>query len=234
MLSVLNLCVSYGAIRATRGISFEVPDGQLVSLVGANGAGKSSTLNAIGGLVRPQQGEIRLGGKAVTGRPAYSLVRLGISLVPEGRMVAAGLTVQENLLQCRQRRRCTAANFQIELDRVFALFPKLYERRTQKAGSLSGGEQQMLAISRALVTQPRVLMLDEPSMGLAPALVDAVFGVILAIHDSGQTILMVEQNVELALESSDYMLVLQRGEIAAQGTPAELRGTGDLITAFMG
>jgi len=162
MLSVLNLCVSYGAIRATRGISFEVPDGQLVSLVGANGAGKSSTLNAIGGLVRPQQGEIRLGGKAVTGRPAYSLVRLGISLVPEGRMVAAGLTVQENLLQCRQRRRCTAANFQIELDRVFALFPKLYERRTQKAGSLSGGEQQMLAISRALVTQPRVLMLDEP------------------------------------------------------------------------
>jgi branched-chain amino acid transport system ATP-binding protein len=211
-----------------------VPDGQLVSLIGANGAGKSSTLNAIGGLVRPKDGRILLDGKAVTGKPAYSLVRLGISLVPEGRLVAAGLSVHENLMQCRQRRRCSAANFQLELNRIFELFPTLHERRAQKAGSLSGGEQQMLAISRALATQPRVLLLDEPSMGLAPAMVDVVFGAILAIHDAGQTILMVEQNAELALESSNYLLVLQRGEIAAEGTPGELRGTGDLATVFLG
>ena len=234
MLNVSNLCVTYGSIQAVRGIDLDVPEGHLVAIVGANGAGKSSTMNALGGLLKPSAGEILLDGRAVTGKPAYALVRLGIALVPEGRMVAAELTVLENLRQCRQRKRCTAAEFETGLQRVYDLFPRLYERRTQAAGSLSGGEQQMLAVGRALATQPRVLLLDEPSMGLAPSLVDIVFSAVLEIHKQKQTILLVEQNAELALELCDYALVLQRGEIAAQGTPDSLRGTDAFVTAFMG
>lgn len=234
MLTVSSLCVSYGSIQAIRGVDLEVPDGQLVALIGANGAGKSSTLNAIGGLLKPKSGRVLLDGKPVTGKPAHTLVRMGISLVPEGRLVAGALTVLENLRQCRQRKRCSAEDFELEMARVFELFPVLYERRSQLAGSLSGGEQQMLAVSRAMVTQPRVLLLDEPSMGLSAALVDIVFGAILEIHRRGQTILLVEQNAELALEACDYALVLQRGEVAARGTPAELRETDQFVTAFMG
>jgi branched-chain amino acid transport system ATP-binding protein len=175
-----------------------------------------------------------LDGRPVTGKATHALVRLGIALVPEGRMVAPGLTVWENLRQCRQRHRCTAAAFEAELDRVYQLFPVLLDRKGQAAGSLSGGEQQMLAIARAMATQPRVLLLDEPSMGLAPSVVDIVFSAVLEIHKQGQTILLVEQNAELALELCDYALVLQRGELAAQGTPDSLRDTDAFVTAFMG
>jgi branched-chain amino acid transport system ATP-binding protein len=234
MLSVSKLCVSYGSIQSVRSIDVEVPEGQLVAMVGPNGAGKSSTMNAIGGLLKPSGGTVRLDGEVVTGRPAYRLVRKGLAIVPEGRMVAAPLSVAENLQGSRQRDRCSKALFNERLERVFGLFPVLHQRRKQVAGSLSGGEQQMLAVSRALLTMPRVLLLDEPSMGLSPAMVDTVFAAIIEIHKEGQTILLVEQNAELALELCDYALVLRRGEIAAQGTPAELRATEELREAFLG
>jgi branched-chain amino acid transport system ATP-binding protein len=191
-------------------------------------------LNAIGGLIRPKSGEVVLDGVQVAGKPAYSLVRRGLSLVPEGRMVAADLTVLENITQCRQRHRCSRKDFEQEIERVYELFPVLKARRSQPAGALSGGEQQMLAVSRALVTQPKVLLLDEPSMGLAPAVVDTVYGAILEVHRSGQTILLVEQNAELALEVSDFALILRRGEITTAGPPEALRDTEGFVAALMG
>ena len=231
MLSVSRLCVSYGSIRAVREISIDVAEGAFVSLIGANGAGKSSALNAIAGLVKPASGSVKLNGADVTGQPAFRLVKAGLAIVPEGRLVAAPLTVAENLEQSRQKR---AGDFGDRRGQVLDLFPALKGRLGQVAGSLSGGEQQMLAVSRALLTEPRVLLLDEPSMGLAPALVDTVFSAILEVHKQGQTILLVEQNAELALEASDYGYVLQRGEIVAGGEPDELRHSEALMAVLMG
>ncbi|MGD9990890.1 ABC transporter ATP-binding protein [Pseudonocardia sp.] len=234
MLSVSRLSVSYGPIQAVREIDLDVPDGHFVSLIGANGAGKSSALNAVAGLIRPKGGRVLLDGEDVTGIPAHKLVRRGVAIVPEGRMVAAPLTVYENLRQCRAAGGRTAAQFEQELQSVYDMFPVLRSRRHQPAGLLSGGEQQMLAIARGVLTNPRVLLLDEPSMGLAPAVIDVVFNALLEIHHAGQTILLVEQNAELALEICDYAAVLQRGEIVARGTPAELRGTNEVVWALLG
>jgi len=234
MLSVSKLSVSYGPIQAVRGIDLEVPPGGLVALIGANGAGKSSALNAIAGLVRPSGGRVLLDGVDVTGLPAHKLVRKGVALVPEGRMVAAPLTVFENLHLCRRASGKSADAFAQGLESVYTMFPVLHSRRDQHAGLLSGGEQQMLAIARAVMTSPDVLLLDEPSMGLAPAVADVVFAALLEIHAAGQTILLVEQNAELALEVCDWGWVLQRGEIAASGTPADLRGTSEVAAAMMG
>jgi branched-chain amino acid transport system ATP-binding protein len=234
MLSVSKLSVSYGPIRAVREIDIEVSAGSLVALIGANGAGKSSALNAIAGLVRPSGGQVVLDGENVTAMPAYKLVRKGLALVAEGRMVAAPLTVYENLHQCKAASGWSTEQFESKLESTYEMFPVLQQRRDQPAGLLSGGEQQMLAIARGVLTNPRVLLLDEPSMGLAPVVVDVVFAALMEIHAAGQTILLVEQNAELALEVCDRGFVLQRGEMAASGTPAELRGTTEVATAMMG
>lgn len=234
MLSVSKLSVSYGPIRAVKEIDLEVPKGSLVALVGANGAGKSSALSAISGLIRPAGGKVLLDGEDVTGIPAHRLVHKGISLVPEGRMVAAPLTVLENLTHCRRASGRSQAEFDAELESMYETFPVLKERRGQYAGLLSGGEQQMLAIARGVLTNPQVLLLDEPSMGLAPAIVDVVFSALMDIHASGLSILLVEQNAELALEICNWGCVLQRGEIVASGTPDELRGTREVVAAMMG
>jgi branched-chain amino acid transport system ATP-binding protein len=230
MLSVSALSASYGAIRAVGGISLEVGEGRLVSVLGANGAGKSTTLRAISGLHRPIAGSVKLAGAEIGTLPAFRVVRAGLAHVPEGRMVVAPLTVEENL------RLSSSAGRGVEramMDRVLDLFPRLAERRRQIAGLLSGGEQQMLAIGRAMMTDPRVLLLDEPSMGLAPVIVDQVFAAIVTLHKQGQSILLVEQNAEIALEICDYAYVMRRGGIVAQGTGAELRADANLLETYL-
>lgn len=230
MLNVSKLCSSYGAIRAVTDLSLEVPTGALVALIGSNGAGKSTTLRTIAGLHRPESGRVELDGRDITGLAAHKVVRTGISLVPEGRMVVAPLTVAENLDLSRAAGRTTNGT----LDRIYTLFPRLADRREQIAGSLSGGEQQMLALGRALMTQPDVLLLDEPSMGLAPAIVDIVFESIVEIHSSGQSILLVEQNAALALAIADHGYVLERGNLVASGKPAELQDAPEVRAAYLG
>jgi branched-chain amino acid transport system ATP-binding protein len=230
MLRVSGLSASYGAIRAVSGLALEVGEGRLVTVLGANGAGKSTTLRAIAGLHRPVVGSIDLDGAAIGRLPAHRVVRSGLALVPEGRMVVAPLTVEENLLLSRHAGRGEEAAM---LERVYALFPRLAERRRQVSGLLSGGEQQMLAIGRALMTAPRVLLLDEPSMGLAPAIVDQVFAAIVTLHRAGQSILLVEQNAEIALEICDYAYVIRRGAIVAEGTAADLRADAGVLDAYL-
>jgi branched-chain amino acid transport system ATP-binding protein len=230
MLSVSALCASYGAIRAVDGIDIAVDEGRFVTILGANGAGKSTTLRAIAGLHRPVTGTITLDGTAIGHLPAHRVVRRGLALVPEGRMVVAPLTVAENLLLSRHAGRGDEREL---LDRVYTLFPRLAERRRQMAGLLSGGEQQMLAIGRAMMTAPRVLLLDEPSMGLAPAIVDQVFAAIVTLHRAGQSILLVEQNAEITLELCDYAYVMRRGAIVAQGTAAALRADAGVLDAYL-
>ncbi len=230
MLSVSGLCASYGAIRAVTGISLEVGEGRLVTVLGANGAGKSTTLRAIAGLHRPVVGSITLDGQEIGKLPSHQVVRRGLALVPEGRMVLAPLTVEENLLLSRHAGR---GNEREMLAQVYELFPRLAERRAQVAGLLSGGEQQMLAIGRAMMTAPRVLLLDEPSMGLAPVIVDQVFAAIVTLHKQGQSILLVEQNAEITLEICDFAYLMKRGEIVAQGTGAELRRDAGVLEAYL-
>ncbi len=230
MLSVSGLCASYGAIRAVTGISLEVGEGRLVTVLGANGAGKSTTLRAIAGLHRPVVGSITLDGQEIGKLPSHQVVRRGLALVPEGRMVLAPLTVEENLLLSRHAGR---GNEREMLAQVYELFPRLAERRAQVAGLLSGGEQQMLAIGRAMMTAPRVLLLDEPSMGLAPVIVDQVFAAIVTLHKQGQSILLVEQNAEITLETCDFAYLMKRGEIVAQGTGAELRRDAGVLEAYL-
>ncbi len=230
MLSVSGLCASYGAIRAVDDVSIDVGAASLVTLLGANGAGKSTTLRSIAGLHRPVQGAIRLDGAEISRLTTHQVVRSGLALVPEGRMVVAPLSVQENLALSAYAGRGEEASMR---DRVYALFPRLAERRTQLAGLLSGGEQQMLAIGRAIMTSPRVLLLDEPSMGLAPAIIDQVFGAIVTLHRQGQSILLVEQNAEISLEISDFAYVMRRGRIVAQGTGAELRADASVLEAYL-
>ena len=230
MLNVSGLCASYGAIRAVHDLGFEVGAGRMVALLGANGAGKSTTLKSIAGMHRPVQGSIQLEGEEISTLPLHRVVRRGLALVPEGRMVVAPLTVEENLGLSAYAGRGVLAD---QLERVYALFPRLKERRGQMAGLMSGGEQQMLAIGRALMTDPRVLLLDEPSMGLAPAVVDDVFQAIVTLHRQGQAILLVEQNAEIALAVADYAYLMKRGSIVARGTVDELRADAGVLDAYL-
>jgi branched-chain amino acid transport system ATP-binding protein len=230
MLSVSELCASYGAIRAVSDLSFEVGVNSMVAILGANGAGKSTTLRSIAGLHRPVRGSIKLDGEEISALPLHRVVRRGLALVPEGRMIVAPLTVEENLKLSAYAGR----GAQRELhDRVYDLFPRLKERRNQVAGLMSGGEQQMLAIGRALMTEPRMLVLDEPSMGLAPSIVDLVFQAIVTLHRQGQSILLVEQNAEIALSVCDYAYLMKRGSIVMQGTVAALRADAGVLEAYL-
>jgi branched-chain amino acid transport system ATP-binding protein len=232
LLQVDNLQVSYGGIAALRGVSFQVSEGQVVSLIGANGAGKSTALNAISGIVRAGGGSVRFAGQDISRWRPDRISAGGLVQVPEGRQVIATMSVQENLEVGAHTRRDSAIAQDIE--GVFARFPRLKERRQQKAGSLSGGEQQMLALGRALMMRPRLLMLDEPSMGLAPILVNEVFGIIQDIKAQGVTILLVEQNARKALNIADYAYVLERGVLAHEGPAADLRDNQAIIAAYLG
>ncbi|MCO5051119.1 MAG: ABC transporter ATP-binding protein [Verrucomicrobiae bacterium] len=234
MLEIKNLDVSYGAIQALHDISLSVETGRIVTLIGANGAGKSTTLRAISGLVKPWRGEILFQGKNIAGLPAHQIVKLGLSHVPEGRMVFANLTVHENLLLGAYLRR-DKIGIRQDLEQVFKIFPRLEERLKQAAGTLSGGEQQMLAIGRALMSKPRFLMMDEPSLGIAPLLVKTIFEKIVEINrEHGLTILLVEQNANLALEISHYGYVLETGKIILQADSATLRADPQVRSAYLG
>ena len=233
MLSVESIDLLYGNIQALRGVSFEVRTGEIVSLIGANGAGKSTTLKAISGVLAPRSGSILFEGKRLDGISRHRVVRMGISLVPEGRGIFAEMTVRENLEMGGYTRR-SSAEVEEGIERVFALFPRLRERVRQPAGTLSGGEQQMLAIGRALVAQPRLMLLDEPSMGLAPLLVREIFRLIGEINRRGTTILLVEQNAYMALSIAHRAYVLENGEITLSGEAADLRKNPRVRAAYLG
>ena len=233
MLEVANLSVNYGSIEAVRDISFTVPEGQIVTLIGANGAGKTTTLSSISGLLRPGRGKIVFQGQDITRWPPDQIVRAGLSQVAEGRAILSPLTVAENLELGAFTRQDKAAIRQ-DLDRTYSQFPRLAERRRQLAGSLSGGEQQMLAIGRALMARPKMLLLDEPSMGLAPIIINQVFEIIRQIKQGGTTVLLVEQNANKALKIADYAYVMEHGEITFQGSSEEVRNSAHIIEAFLG
>lgn len=231
MLTVEDLDVRYGTIPALSRLSMEVAEGSLTALLGANGAGKSTTLNTVAGLLKPRRGRVTFNGRDITGRDAYRVTRRGLALVPEGRLVVAPLTVLENLRLssfARGRRRAAA------LGEVWEMFPRLAERKSQTAGLLSGGEQQMLAIARAWMTKPKMVLLDEPSMGLSPALVDIVFEAITRIHAAGATVLLVEQNASRALPICDHAYLIHRGDIVASGSPKELDEDPELVARHLG
>lgn len=232
LLEVDRLVAGYGAIIAVKGISLTVDEGEIVTLIGSNGAGKSTTLRAISGLIRPRAGDIRFAGRSIVGLKPHEIVGLGLAHVPEGRGIFGTLTVRENLLLGAHRRR--DAGVRDDLERVFALFPRLRERLRQVAGTLSGGEQQMLAIGRALMARPRLLLMDEPSMGLAPVLVEAIFRTIVEIREAGTPILLVEQNAAAALDIADRAYVLESGTIAISGTGQELARNDDVRRAYLG
>ncbi len=232
MLSVSNLQVYYDAIHAVKGISFEVNEAEIVSLIGANGAGKSTTMNTIAGLIKPKSGTIKYKGEDITGVPAHKIVVKGLALCPEGRRVFTHLTVEENL-EMGGYLRSNAENDET-IERVFKDFPRLKERRSQVAGTLSGGEQQMLAMGRALMSHPSLLMLDEPSMGLAPILVDEIFEIIQNLNKQGTTILLVEQNAQMALSIADRGYVLEVGNIVLEGTGKELLNNNAVKSAYLG
>ncbi len=231
MLIVRDLNIRYGGIEAVRGISFDVPDGKIVTLVGANGAGKSSTLRSIIGLVKPSGGSILLRDSYIRGRRTDEIVSQGITLVPEGRHVFPDQTVLENLKIGAYLRKDDISE---DLERVYTLFPRLKERSWQPAGTLSGGEQQMLAVGRALMANPALIMMDEPSLGLAPIVVQEIFSIIQRIHDQGTTVLLVEQNANMALRIADYAYVIENGAITIQGTGAELLKNERVRTAYLG
>ena len=233
MLRLENLHVHYGGVHALKGISINVPEGSAVTLIGANGAGKSSALRSICGLVDPSEGSIIYDGKDITHIPAHDRVRLGIAMVPEGRRVFTNLTVHENLLMGAYSRD-DKKNLSEDFERIYALFPKMKERRSQKALTLSGGEQQMLAVSRALMSGPRLLLMDEPSLGLAPNLVVDLFNTIGKIHEEGLTVLLVEQNAIAALKLADYGYVLEIGSIVMQGSSEELKSNEGVKKAYIG
>jgi len=233
MLEVYNVHAFYGQIEALKGISLTVDQGEIVTLIGANGAGKSTTLKTISGLLRPREGAVRLNGVDLRTTPAHKIVDKGIIQVPEGRGVFGRLTVQENL-EMGAYTRDDKGGIATSFDRVFALFPRLKERRGQVAGTLSGGEQQMLATGRALMAEPKLLLMDEPSMGLAPVLVDSIFDTIGELHRSGTTILLVEQNARMALQVADRGYVLQSGEIVLSGSAADLRANETVRKAYLG
>ena len=231
MLKVEDMQVYYGAIHAVKGVSFEVDQGEIVALIGANGAGKSTILKTVSGLMHPRSGSITFMDKNIAHADAYKLLREGLAHVPEGRRIFLQMTVQENLEMGAYTQKNVSKE---DLDRVFTLFPRLLERRKQIAGTLSGGEQQMLAMSRALMSKPKLMMLDEPSMGLAPILVDQIFSIIKELHASGTTILLVEQNASKALEIADRAYVLETGSITLSGTGAELAKSDEVRKAYLG
>ena len=233
LLELRDVHTYYGAIHALRGISVDVEEGEIVTLIGSNGAGKSTTLRTISGLLRPRHGEIRLRGERIDGRRPHEIVELGVCQSPEGRRVFARMSVQENLEMGAFARR-DRTGLAAEYDRVYELFPRLLERREQKAGTLSGGEQQMLAIGRALMAAPRVLLLDEPSMGLAPILVEQIFSIIKTINEQGTTVLLVEQNALMALGIAKRGYILQTGEVVLSADAQQLRQDPAVRKAYLG
>ena len=231
ILSVKDLQVNYGGIEAVKGISFDVPAGDIVTLIGANGAGKSTTLKAIAGLVKPRSGSISFEGSNITGKDSSDIVAKGVTLVPEGRRVFSNMTVLENIKIGAYLRK---DNLDGDIAWVYDLFPRLKERAWQLAGTLSGGEQQMLAVARALMSRPKVLMMDEPSLGLAPLVVKGIFDIIREINKQGVTVLLIEQNANMALKTANYAYVLETGRISLSGTGAELLANEDVKKAYLG
>ncbi|MFV2092074.1 MAG: ABC transporter ATP-binding protein [Hyphomicrobiales bacterium] len=234
MIKIANLEARYGAIRAVRGVSLNVGEGELVTVLGANGAGKSSMLLAIAGAIKPSGGTVHINGRNETGAAPERMVRLGVSMVPETRDVFPDLTVAENLRLGAYIRRAKTAAVNADRDKMYAMFPRLAERANQAAGTLSGGEQQMLVIARAMMSAPKVLLLDEPSLGLAPTIVDQIFEMIVELKATGLSILLVEQNATKALQVADRAYVMRLGEIAAQGSAAEIAAASDLRALYLG
>jgi branched-chain amino acid transport system ATP-binding protein len=231
MLKIEDLRINYGGIEAVKGISFDVPQGKIVTLIGANGAGKSSTLRSIAGIVKPSGGKIRLNGEDITGKAPNYIVSKGITLVPEGRRIFPDLTVAENLRVGAYLRKDDLTQ---DMERVYTLFPRLKEREWQAGGTLSGGEQQMLAVARALMSRPKLIMMDEPSLGLAPLVVRGIFDIIKTINAEGTTVLLIEQNANMALKIADWGFVLETGRITKQGTGAELLNDASVKEAYLG
>jgi branched-chain amino acid transport system ATP-binding protein len=232
-LTLDNVHTFYGNIHALQGISIEINEGEIVTLIGANGAGKSTTLRTISGLLTPRDGEVTLNGQRLNGVPAHRIVELGVCHVPEGRRIFSRMTVRENLEMGAFSRRDTSA-IKGDMDRIFELFPRLHERMGQKGGTLSGGEQQMLAIGRALMARPKILLLDEPSMGLAPILVETIFQTVVDINKQGVTVLLVEQNAVMALQIANRGYVLETGTIVLADTAASLRQNETVQKAYLG
>ena len=232
ILKVDNINVYYGAIHAIKGVSFHVDRGEVVTLIGANGAGKSTTLQTISGLLRSRTGSVDFLGENISRLPPHKIVERGLAQVPEGRRIFLQMTVQENLEMGAYTR--SGSGVDEDLEKVFAQFPRLKERRRQVAGTLSGGEQQMLAIGRALMSSPKLLMLDEPSMGLAPILVEQIFDIIRRLHENGTTILLVEQNAQMALSVADRAYVMETGSISLSGTGRELAESDQVKKAYLG
>ena len=232
ILKVSDINVYYGAIHAIKGVSFEVNPGEVVTLIGANGAGKSTTLQTVSGLLHSRTGSIEFLGENLMGVPAHKVVAKGLAQVPEGRRVFLQMTVEENLEMGAYTR--SGGDIDADLEKVYAYFPRLMERRRQIAGTLSGGEQQMLAMGRALMSRPKLMMLDEPSMGLAPILVEQIFKIIQTLHEAGTTILLVEQNAQAALSIADRGYVLETGKIVTSGTGTELLASPEIKKAYLG
>ena len=232
ILKVSDINVYYGAIHAIKGVSFEVNPGEVVTLIGANGAGKSTTLQTVSGLLHSRTGSIEFLGENLMGVPAHKVVAKGLAQVPEGRRVFLQMTVEENLEMGAYTR--SGGDIDADLEKVYAYFPRLMERRRQIAGTLSGGEQQMLAMGRALMSRPKLLMLDEPSMGLAPILVEQIFKIIQTLHEAGTTLLLVEQNAQAALSIADRGYVLETGKIVTSGTGTELLASPEIKKAYLG
>jgi len=233
MLKVEDINVYYGNIQALKGVTLEVNEGEIVTLIGANGAGKSTLLKTLSGLLKPKTGSIMYLGKSIAGKAAQTIVKAGISHVPEGRRVFANMTVEENL-ELGAYLRKDAAGIKADLDRVYEIFPRLSERKKQASGTLSGGEQQMLAMGRAIMARPKLLLLDEPSMGLAPLFVKTIFQVIQEINKNGTTILLVEQNANMALSIADRAYVIETGRVVLSGTAKELQASEELKLAYLG
>ena len=231
MLKIEGLSVSYGGIKAVRNISFDVPDGKIVTLIGANGAGKSTTLRAISGLVKPQSGKILFNDEDITGMDSAQIVKRGITLVPEGRRIFPNLTVYENIRIGAYLRK---SDWVKDVDWVYSLFPRLQERSWQAAGTLSGGEQQMLAVARALISRPKLIMMDEPSLGLAPLIIKDIFEIIKEIRKQGVTVLLIEQNANMALKIADVGYVLETGQITMSGSGQDLLSNPDVKAAYLG
>lgn len=233
ILHVDDLNVYYGSIHAVKGISFDVEEGEIVTLIGANGAGKSTTLNTVAGLLKPREGKVEFEGESLLGIPPHTIVSKGMALCPEGRRVFLQMSVRENLEMGAFTRR-DSAEIADSLEMVFDRFPRLKEREGQSAGTLSGGEQQMLAMGRALMSKPRLLMLDEPSMGLAPILVQEIFNIIKSLHETGTTVLLVEQNARVALSVADRAYVLETGRVSMSGNAADLANDDRVKQAYLG
>jgi len=234
LLDVTDLYVGYGPVQALRGVSLQVAAGEMVALVGANGAGKTTLLRALSGMLTPTRGSVRLGGEDITGLPAHVAVRAGVAHVPEGRALFAGMTVEENLRLGFASQRADRARYDRLRQEVLAHFPILGDRAEQAAGTLSGGEQQMLVVARALMSEPRLLLVDELSLGLAPIIVRQLFEILHAVNAAGTAIVLVEQFVHMALEHTDRAYVLQKGEVVAAGASADLKDDPDLVASYLG